>query len=448
MRNQQKEFGFSVKKGVYKIIRIYLCNFIATTNGATAVVLSVVFPALVLGMGIGTEAGYQYLTQRKLQHTADVSAHAAAIRKRAGDSQTEIEAAAFHLARKAGLDFVSSSIVVNNPPSSGSDLGNDQSVEVIITVQQIRLFSRLVIREDVLLRGRAVARVEDTGGKACVLSLSKTGSGAVTVSGSTQVELNGCDVAANSNASDGFLMSGSSANLSADCVYVVGQGISTGGLSSKCGGLKEFAPVTLDPYADVSEPAALGACKNRNQGSPNSVTTITPDEDHPSGVKSIRFCNGLNLKGDVKLSPGLYIIEGGSLTMNSGNIDSSGTTSLAGSGVTFYFANGGNLQLGSNAVVNVAAPTSGPFSGIAFFGSRSSFSEEHRVTGASGSSFHGSVYFPASTINFSGNSQISQGCTQIVGNKVNLTGNSGMAADCAGAGTRDIITNQRVKLVE
>jgi Putative Flp pilus-assembly TadE/G-like len=41
-------------------------------SGAAAVVIAIVFPILVGGMGLGAETGYWYVTQRKLQHAVDV----------------------------------------------------------------------------------------------------------------------------------------------------------------------------------------------------------------------------------------------------------------------------------------------------------------------------------------------------------------------------------------
>lgn len=74
---------------------------------------------MIGGMGLGAESGYWYLTQRKLQHAADVSAHAGAVRKRAGDDNAQIKAAAEHIAAASGVK----KIVVNNPSTSGAFAG-------------------------------------------------------------------------------------------------------------------------------------------------------------------------------------------------------------------------------------------------------------------------------------------------------------------------------------
>jgi hypothetical protein len=417
-------------------------------GGATAIVAALLFPVVIGGMGLGAETGYRYMSQRTLQHAADASVHAAAVRKRAGDAKAGVEAAALHIARSGGLPQANGTLVLNMPPASGAKIGDRDSVEVLLTETQPALFSSIFRKEPYLLQARAVASLSG-GSQACVLALSRSAPGAVTVSGSTDVKLNGCDVASNSTAADAFLMSGTSAALSARCVYAVGGAVTTSGLSlSGCPGVQQYAPVTPDPYASVPEPAVTGTCLGKNVGSPNTTTNLTPSENHPSGVKSMRFCGGLDVKGTVNFGPGLYIIEGGDFTINSGNVDSSSVAELRGQGVTFYFTGGGRARLSGNGVLRLAAPTSGPFSGILFFGSRSATGVSHQINGASGSTIQGALYFPASQVNYRGSSTTSGGCTQIVAAQVTFSGNSTLASDCTNAGTEPVMTNQIISLVE
>jgi hypothetical protein len=72
------------------------------------------------------------------------------------------------------------------------------------------------------------------------------------------------------------------------------------------------------------------------------------------------------------------------------------------------------------------------------------------VNGNSGSVVEGAVYFPTSHVQFSGNSKTSGGggCTQVIGNTVELTGNSSLRSTCESSGTRDLLANRFVRLVE
>ncbi|WP_245525794.1 pilus assembly protein TadG-related protein [Mesorhizobium sp. M00.F.Ca.ET.216.01.1.1] len=423
-------------------------RLLANESGATAVIAAILFPVVIGGMGLGVETGYWYLTQRKLQHSADVAVHAAAVRKRAGDQNTAIETAALHIASKTGYSPVVGTLLVNTPPATGTNAGNRDSVEVVIAETHPRLFSSVFSSKPVKIRARAVAQVHG-GSKACVLALSKTKSGAVTVSGSTSVDLTNCNVASNSNAADSFLMSGSTAAIATDCVYTVGEAVTTAGLTLKqCAEVRDYAPTAIDPYASIAEPANVGTCRNKNVGSPGNSTTLTPSENHPSGVKAMRFCGGLDLKGKVTFAPGLYIIDGGTFTANGGDIGSTAGVQIVGSGVTFYFANNATAKLTGNLAISLSAPTSGPFSGLLFFGSRTATNVSHQVSGTSGSVLQGALYTPASAIEYKGNSAATDGCTQVIADTVTLTGNSTVQSTCENAGTRDVMVGQVVTIVE
>ncbi len=408
-------------------------------SGAAVIIAAVIFPVLIGAMGLGTEAGYWYLTQRKLQHAADVAAHAAAVRKRAGDTKSGMLAAATHVARESGLP-ATGAIAVNSPPTSGALAGNGNGVEVVLTETQPLLLSSVFLSEPVKVQARTVVRI-DANSHACVLALAPTAPAAVKVAGSSSVTLNGCDVASNSNASDALSMDGS-AKLTTDCAYTVGGAVTTSNLVlQKCGSVQTQAPKTIDPYADLEEPAASGTC--HSQSSFNADTTLTPThQSHPSGLPIMRFCSGLKVTGGtITLKPGLYIIEGGDLAVNAG-------TTITGSDVTIYFTEKAGLKLNGGATINLSAPTTGPYSGLLFFGSRSSTVIANQVNGASGSTFDGAVYFPASGVEYAGRSGSTGGCTQIIGKTVTFTGNSEVKSDCQAKGARPILTDRSIKIVE
>ena len=200
-------------------------RFLKAEGGAVAVIAAVAFPVLVGAMGLGAETGYWYLEKRKLQHAADVSAYAAAVRHRAGDQQSALEAAARRVA--GGSGFSPGGLAVSTAPGSAS---GSNKVTVELTETHPRLFSSVFGAGTITMKARAVAQV--TGGsKACVLALSNSASGAVTVSGSTDVRLSGCSVVSNSTAADAFLMKNGSALMSTDCVYTVGEAVTTTGLT-------------------------------------------------------------------------------------------------------------------------------------------------------------------------------------------------------------------------
>ncbi|WP_322893440.1 MULTISPECIES: TadE/TadG family type IV pilus assembly protein [unclassified Yoonia] len=422
----------------------FIRQFGRDCSGGIAIMAALLMPVLTLGLGLGAETGYYYMTQRNLQNAADLAAHAGAVRLRAGDDEAAIRAAALHVAKAAGFVESDGFFDVNVPPETGPNTGNPASVEVLVTKSQTRFFSAIINSEPVLINARAVANVFSSGSSACVLALSRTDSRAVTVSGSTDVSLDGCDVASNSNASDAFWMSNSSARLTVDCIQSVGGTVSNHQLIlQECAAPKENAPVVRDPYADLAEPETSIPCESNV-----NVSVFNPTQPHPSGMPAMRICGGLDIKSKVVFNPGLYIIDGGDLTMNANGDVSSADVGLTADGVTFFLKGTSTLKFNGNGNLNIQSPSSGPYAGILFFASRSQTGLTHEIRGNFGSTAQGALYAPTSAISFSGNSTATNGCTQIIGLTVEFTGNSTLRSSCSTENGRIIETNVSVRIVE
>ncbi|MCO5965397.1 pilus assembly protein TadG-related protein [Sinorhizobium meliloti] len=402
-------------------------------RGTVAVIAAITLPVLVGAMGLGAETGYWYLEQRKLQHAADVAAHAAAVRYRAGDLKPALETTANRIATASGHRPGSLAL------GSEAGTGGSHKVSVELSETHPRLFSSVFSSEPITMRARAVAEING-GSKACVLALSSSASGAVTVSGSTEVNLSGCSVVSNSSASDAFLMKNGSSLTSTDCVYTVGGAVTTTGLRlTGCSEPVEGAPSVHDPFASVVEPDKLHIqqlpCRTLAYVS-NSTYTF---DRLANGQEAIRFCGGLEIKGTITLKPGLYIMDGGNFTVTAG-------AKLSGEGVTLFFTNGAVAKLLGNGDIDFTAATSGPYAGLLFFGSRHDTGVTHQIMGNSESRFEGNLYVPTGGIDFSGNSTVSGGCTQIIANQITFTGNSTMET-CASP-TDEILVGQTVSLIE
>ena len=416
-------------------------RFLADERGAAALVLALVFPVMVGGMALGTEAGYWFLSQRQLQRAADLAAHAAAVAKRSGGTATEMRQAALQVARGSGFEDARDTLALFTPPDSGAYAGQEDGAEVRITREQTRYFTQIYAQEPIELRARAVAAVEG-GATACLLALSPGAPRAVSLGGSSNVSFKDCDVASNSVASDSFYMYGGSL-ATTGCVNAAGGAETTAGLTlTDCAAVNDFAPVVADPYSPIPEPDLTGPCKSSTVGSPGTTTVLTPTDSHHSGAKSMHFCAGLSVSGNVTFEPGVYLIEGGSFKVNSNAV-------LKGSEVTFYLADGVDLSFSGSATFDLTAPSSGPYAGLLIFGSRTS-TVQHSVNGAAGSVLNGAIYTPKSHLNLTGDftGAAGGGCTQIVTSTVTVSGNATLEVNCAASGTRPILARQKVRLVE
>jgi Flp pilus assembly protein TadG len=260
-------------------------------------------------------------------------------------------------------------------------------------------------------------------GLGCVLSLNPHASGAATAQGTTSVRLNGCSLYDNSDDSSALTVGGS-ATVSADFVGVVGGIGSSTGITTVNGLRTRISPVA-DPYADVPMPV-VGSCNAHNYTAKNTET-INP------GV----YCGGIgvNANGVLTLNPGMYIIDGGSFTVNGGG-------TVTGTGVTLVFTKKNDnswptVTINGNATVNLTPMTYGPTRGIVIFADRNTpQGTSFKFNGGSNQYFAGAIYAPTGAINFAGGADTATTCTQVIGDTVTFVGNSNLAIDCSRYNTR------------
>ena len=137
------------------------------------------------------------------------------------------------------------------------------------------------------------------------------------------------------------------------------------------------------------------------------------------------YYGGISINGNqaIAFNPGTYILGGGGLSIN-GN-----TSSMSGTGVTFYDTTGlgsyKGITLNGNTQVNLSAPTSGSLEGILFFQDRSipTSGAASVINGNSASTFNGAIYFPTTKLTYNGNSAAS-GYTILVAYDLVWNGNA------------------------
>jgi hypothetical protein len=155
-----------------------------------------------------------------------------------------------------------------------------------------------------------------------------------------------------------------------------------------------------------------------------------------------RYCNGMAINGDVAMAPGVYIVDGGVFRTN-------GNATLTGEGVTIFLTGNATVQMNGNARIDLSAPTSGPYAGLVMWGDAANAADSDvRMNGTADSALIGALYFPSQTVEMRGDFSGSQGCTRIVANRIDLSGNSSFASDCTAEGVETVRTPGMVRLVE
>ncbi len=403
---------------------------VKSERGGIAAISALSLPIILSAAVLGTEGGAWALQHQTMQGAADTAALSGIVAKSTGAAlTTQSRAVAAAQGFVHGLNNVS--VAVNTPPSKGAYKGRSGAVEIIITQPHEPVLAKFFPAVTINISARAVA-IQNPGG-ACMLALNGAASGAVSVQGSAQVLLKGCDAVANSSSTTAISASGSSL-LSVNKAIAVGA-IPTSNNLQVTNGIYSAAPLTVDPYATQNfAPQPNGCAQNYNGGN----ATLQP------GV----YCNGISLTAgaNVTLSPGTYYLDASDLKV-------AGNATLSGTGVTIVFTSSkgktyGSASIASNAIINLTAPTSGPTAGIVLFGDRNMpQGTVFKLTGGGAQNWTGAIYLPRANLTFAGGATGGNGCTQIVADTVTFTGNSNLSLSCAGTGTSAMGT-QMALLVE
>jgi Flp pilus assembly protein TadG len=293
---------------------------------------------------------------------------------------------------------------------------------------------------------------QKTPGGGCVLSLDNSAVDAFYDNGNASVTLTSCDIYDNSS-NGAALAVGGSATLTARKVSVTG-GVTGASKITTTGGIFTGAARTPDPYANVPIPAYLGCDHNNYSTTKNDA--LTP------GV----FCGGIqiNSKAVVTMAPGLYVIDGGSFTIN-GQASLSSITVGGVSGVTIVFTSskGNNwptVTFNGGGTINLTAPTTTDIAngnkglnGILFYGDRNMpVGTSFKINGGSTQILTGAIYLPEAAVTYSGNTGATNPCLQLIGDTITFTGNSNIAI--TGCGNYKLVDfgvtdgSQYVSLVE
>lgn len=397
-------------------------RFLRDERGNIALLGALASSIVVAGAGFGVETGYWYYEQTRLQQTADAAAYAGAVELRSGGDNSEILVGATAAAGDNGYNSTTDTIAAVTP-ATVSGASDSHAVNVTIQRTERRFFSALFSSAPVVIGASATATYSDTA-NACILALDKSASAAIDFGGNTTATFDGCVVMSNSMASDAAEVNGS-ASVTAPCLVAVGGVNTDSGLHlTDCAAAVTGSAPARDPFDDVPEPWDGGTCKN------DSGATL-----HPG-----RYCGGMNLKKNVTLSPGMYVISGGQLRINAGAV-------VQGTGVTFFFTNNASANFNGNAKMVLSAPTTGDYAGILFMGADANSNISNTFNGTADSAMTGALYFPSQDVNYLGNFSGNNGCTRVVARTISWSGSTTVKVDCSDKGMENLVVGGVVRLV-
>ncbi len=386
----------------------------ADKRGAVSVLMGFLMIPLVGTLAIGFEVSNWYLTVRGMQNAADSAAIAAATN---GGANYAVEAHAV-AAWYGFVDGVNTiTITVTNAAACPGGGSNCYSVTVS-GILPLYLSQIVGYRGNTTLNGASAQRLSASAvaqpgtqpQNLCLLALASSGTAqGIRTNGAPFANMNGCNLMSNTAAQ----CNGS--NLGA------GYGFAHG-TSNNCGATPvSNVPVVADPYAYLAiniPPLSSSGCggsypQETKHGNSYSVAST----NQLSGTVSLS--GGNNFKcGDQMLAsntvintplgtPAVLIIENGQLDLNGYTL-----TTSSGSAVTVVFSgsNGSyshepaDKTNGSGGKLDIAAPTSGPWSGVAIY-QDPSLTSGVDVSAAGNSpawNISGLVYMPHATVTMKG----------------------------------------------
>ena len=394
----------------------------------------VVLPWLLVCLGvivsvvaIGLDGGRMMQERRRCQDAADAAAIAAATDMyltyatsslpnacRGSSSDAALAAAALF---GYSNDQTNSIVTVNIPPTSGTFAGKANYVETIVQSNLNGSFGVTITGQKLVVRARAVAKGRPMA--VGLLALSPTAAGALTLSANATVNLNGAPITVNSSDSAALTTTGSGLAI-AGAVNVVGNA-SLLGLSLNVAATTNVDP-TPDPLASLATPDQSSMTIQRTSAlsyTANATHTLSP------GI----YQGGITLGGNSTtiLQPGIYVVQGG--------LNITGNANVSGSGVVIYNtytqANpAAAISIATTGTVNLAAPTSGTYQGIALFQDPTA-TVGVSITGNASTQIGGVFYAPSATVSVTGSGTTSANVLGggILAAKISIGGNSSFTID-------------------
>jgi len=347
---------------------------------------------VLFGMGaLAVDAGNLYVVRSQLQGAADAAILAAA------SELPDVDAA-----RARALEYAEKNLPAEHhgavlsaadiefgqwePDSQSLDTSAQTASAMAITLRRAEsngnpaetFFARILGFDSVDVTARAVA--QSATSDACFFALHPDASAAVRLETDAQVTLQNCGLEVNSSASDALLQE-TGACITATSVGVVGNYTGSCYTPTPTG----IAPFE-DPLAGLPAPT-YGSCDHDDEVllEEGGTYTLTP------GV----YCGGIRVgeEATVTLQSGLYVVTGTGFKLEEG-------ASASADEVTFYLTDGtggwGTVLLEDDTTLDLTAPTSGTYAGIAFFQDRATPSTERfLVEDVSLAFVDGSVYVPS-----------------------------------------------------
>ena len=414
-------------------------------RGNALVIAAASMPLVIGSAGLASDTIQWALWKRQLQRAADSGAIAGvySIAELAGARDGVDAAVTRDMTYNSHVAYATTKTV--GTPTSGFYSTDPFAVQVQLSVQKKLGFSGMFMNYIPTIRATSVATIVPSG-HYCVISLENTSATGITATGNADVDM-GCGMITNSTSLTAAVATGSS-DVNASPIAAVG-GIPASTHWAAGTVLQPFTMAQADPYAAVNPPVPSGSCPAVNVGPPgngahaNDFTTLSPG------------CFGnMTLNGNVVLSPGTYVLDGGSLSIGAqANVSCTGCTFvLTSRDAATNPSSIGNVNINGGANLNLTSSQTGTYAGLLVYQDRRAVNgtdanHQSLLNGNATSFFQGAFYFPNQQVTFNGTAGMSTDCMKLVARTVLYSGNMHISNTCpSDSGVLDF-TGRKVRLV-
>jgi hypothetical protein len=455
----------------------FIRKLLKDRRGNVLAIACACMPLVIGAAGLATDTIEWTLWKRQLQRAADSAAFAGAYDRAAatGGATTNTSTA---VCTDLGVNLHTWMSLLATSPCTGT-VGSyttlsfpadtafvSKQVLVTLRIQQRLPFSSLFMSAAPVITASATAGSVTAGGNPCMLALNSSGT-AINNSGNTTVSAPTCIFYSDSASSNSAAAGGSS--------LVTAQAIAgVGGIASSNNWVVNqympYSPALPDPFAPPSSTAVtpdtndmkcaghfVTSGNNGNGGGQGNVTTWVDDDlDYTTNMATATYLGsdglahvGANCWKSLSIGssrsftvPASY---SGPIYVNGGNVNFQGNFTCSACSIVLTNKDPTSTTIGTydsnaQAHVNITAPTSGTFNGIAVYQDRRAPGGNiDKINGGTNNVISGVVYFPNDTLWLNGTGNSVSLCSMFVAKNLVFNGNGTIGisslADTACTGT-------------
>lgn len=394
-------------------------------SGNAALIVALGMPALIGGTGYAVDTAQWYTWKQELQFATDQAAIAGAHAQSKEITRLTYET-------RAKQEF-SANLAVTADIASEPDIslasyngGTDNSIVVRASATATLPFSSFLTGKGTTVSVFSQAQFQAGATyTSCVIATDEDDDGAITIRGDATLTA-GCGMAALSSSDSAIVVDG---QPQVDAGYIMSAGGIDDALTSLGENeLLEYVEGLEDPYEGLTPP-----------------DNPTPREYKCQNNRGTKFASlqpgtyaDLTIQCDTILSGGIYVIDGGSLDINSQD-------DLIGNGVMFVLKNGANIKINGGSSValtamtvpeliaaGVSAEDADKLAGMLIFEDPTGdqASKDHVVNGNASTILNGVVYLPKSHVKFNGTASVTSQCFMLAASTIDIGGTADMTSFC------------------